>query len=72
VQADAEAEVAVIVSQEAVEAVAEDMADEKVAELDTVEPSEEGEAVVVVADPPPVRRRRKRQRRVSLPSDDEG
>jgi hypothetical protein len=72
VQADAEAEVAVIVSQEAVEAVAEDMADEKVAELDTVEPPEEGEAVVVVADPPPVRRRRKRQRRVSLPSDDEG
>jgi hypothetical protein len=72
VQADAEAEVAVIVSQEAVEAVAEDMADEKVAELDTVEPPEEGAAVVVVADPPPVRRRRKRQRRVSLPSDDEG
>lgn len=72
VQADAEAEVAVIVSQEAVEAVAENMADEKVAELDTVEPPEEGAAVVVVADPPPVRRRRKRQRRVSLPSDDEG
>jgi diguanylate cyclase (GGDEF)-like protein len=76
VQADAEAEVAVIVSQEAVEAVAEDMAadpaDEKVAELDTVDPPEEGAAVVVVADPPPVRRRRKRQRRVSLPSDDEG
>jgi hypothetical protein len=76
VQADAEAEVAVIVSQEAVEAVAEDMAadpaDKKVAELDTVEPLEEGAAVVVVADRPPVRRRRKRQRRVSLPSDDEG
>ena len=76
VLADAEAGVAVIASEEAVEAVVEDMAanpaDEMVAERDAVEPPAEGAvSVVEVADAPPVRRRRKRQRRVSLPSDEE-